>query len=335
MGSVILPRGFRRAEFRPAEQGYLRESVDRSGANGARRSGEHSFTTTNRSTSPATSRRFGAASGCGAHRRPDHLCVLVLSLILPKTYQAERRSCSRSRAPRSRPPTPRPRPRSWRRSGSCSSRTTCSRRPPRKLDGETADTLHDKVDASVDGATSLVSIKAKDGDAAGAAAIANTVAATFVARRRAADRQRFAKARVDLEQALDRLRTAGASQDEITAVQDRLSELSVSEVSGNDDSGRRGRPAAGAAGVPPPAAEHPARPVRRALPRRARRGRSRLHGASRRRPAAVRGPDGSRAARRAPRHAPAPSPARRRRRPTRRWPPRYGWSCRSPGASCS
>ena len=124
----------------------------------------------------------------------------------------------------------------------------------------------------------------------------------------AADRQRFAKARVDLEQALDRLRTSGASQDEITAVQDRLSELSVSEVSGSDELQL-------AVAARPPERPRVARPLQNTvlalfaalfLAVLAALGRDFMR-ASRRRPAAVRRPDRARAARRAPRHAAAPS----------------------------
>jgi Mrp family chromosome partitioning ATPase len=104
-----------------------------------------------------------------------------------------------------------------------------------KLRGETANTLHDKVDASVDDVASLITVTGKDGDARGAAQIANTVAATYLQRTSSANRRRFAKARQDLGHALERLRATGASPDEISAVRDRLSELSVSEVSGGDE----------------------------------------------------------------------------------------------------
>ena len=103
------------------------------------------------------------------------------------------------------------------------------------LDGETADTLEEKVDASVDDVASLIVLEARDGDAEGAAAIANGVTATYLARRRAAERRRFAKARQDLGLALDRLRRTGGSPEEVAAVRERLSELSVSEVAGTDE----------------------------------------------------------------------------------------------------
>jgi polysaccharide biosynthesis transport protein len=210
--------------------------VDRSGANGARRNGEHSFTDDASIDVP----RYLAALRRGVWLMalivvPITLCVLVLSLILPKTYQAEATLVFEEQGTALAPADAQTSAQKLATIRQLLVSHDVLAQAAAKLDGETADTLHDKIDASVDGATSLISIKAKDGDATGAAAIANTVAATYVERRRAADRQRFAKARVDLEQALDRLRKAGASQDEITAVQDRLSELSVSEVSGSDE----------------------------------------------------------------------------------------------------
>ena len=210
--------------------------MDRSGANGARRSGEHSFTDDESIDVP----RYLAALRRGVWLMalivvPITLCVLVLSLILPKTYQAEATLVFEEQGTALAPADAQTSAQKLATIRQLLVSHDVLAQAAAKLDDETADTLHDKIAASVDGATSLISIKAKDGDATGAAAIANTVAATYVARRRTADRQRFAKARVDLEQALDRLRKTGASQDEITAVQDRLSELSVSEVSGNDE----------------------------------------------------------------------------------------------------
>lgn len=120
-----------------------------------------------------------------------------------------------------------------------------------KLDGESARTLEDKVDASVDDVASLLTVKAEDGDAAGAAAIANTVAATYLERRQAGDRRRFAKARQDLGQALERLRATGGAPEEIAAVRERLSELSISEVAETDEL------TVGEAARPPERAESP------------------------------------------------------------------------------
>jgi Mrp family chromosome partitioning ATPase len=99
-----------------------------------------------------------------------------------------------------------------------------------RLPGESLETLRDKVSASVDEVASLIELKASDGDARGAAAIANAVATTFVEGRLAAARQRLANSRRELESALARARASHASAVEVRALRERLSELSVSAV---------------------------------------------------------------------------------------------------------
>jgi tyrosine-protein kinase len=104
-----------------------------------------------------------------------------------------------------------------------------------ELPGETPDTLEDKVTASVDDAASIVDVNATDGDAQGAADIANRVAATFLAERRGAERERFATARRDLQDALDRLQGDPDASVEAAALRQRLSELNVAEVAAEDE----------------------------------------------------------------------------------------------------
>ena len=54
----------------------------------------------------------------------------------------------------------------------------------RDLPGENVETLQDKVTASVDDVASIIEVKASDGDPEGAAAIANGVTRTFIDMRR-------------------------------------------------------------------------------------------------------------------------------------------------------
>ena len=164
---------------------------------------------------------------------PITAIVLVLSLVLPKSYSAVTSLVLEDR------------------SGSLGSDAEASTQrlatmqrlltsrdvleeAAAKLRGETAETLEDKVTASVDDVASIVEVKATDGDAAGAAAIANEVARSFLARRRTAERRRVATARRDLELALTRLRASGGSADEIRALRERLSELSLNEVAADE-----------------------------------------------------------------------------------------------------
>jgi Mrp family chromosome partitioning ATPase len=104
-----------------------------------------------------------------------------------------------------------------------------------RLPGETLDTLRDKVDVSVDAAANLVTVTATDDDAGEAAAIANRVSASFLERRRASDRQRQTQARNDIEAALARARNGRASAEEIRALRQRLSQLTVSEATATDE----------------------------------------------------------------------------------------------------
>ena len=100
-----------------------------------------------------------------------------------------------------------------------------------RLPGESAETLEDKVESSVDDDANIVDVVATDGDPNGAAAIANAVAQSFLTMQETAERERLALARAELEEALDRLRGSPGSAEEVQAIQERLSELSVSEAS--------------------------------------------------------------------------------------------------------
>ncbi|UGS34999.1 Wzz/FepE/Etk N-terminal domain-containing protein [Capillimicrobium parvum] len=104
-----------------------------------------------------------------------------------------------------------------------------------RLPGETLDTLRDKVSVSVDSAANLITVTGSDEDPAGAAAIANRVAASFLDRRRAGDRRREAQARQELESALARAQDRRGATDEVRALRQRLSQLAVSQASAADE----------------------------------------------------------------------------------------------------
>jgi polysaccharide biosynthesis transport protein len=107
-------------------------------------------------------------------------------------------------------------------------------RAARELPGETADTLQDKVTAAVDDVASIIEVKASDGDPDGAAAIASGVTGTFLNMRQTAERERLADARRELELALERARSRGSAAEE-QALRERLTELSVSELATGDE----------------------------------------------------------------------------------------------------
>ena len=161
--------------------------------------------------------------------------VLVLSLVLPNTYDATARLVVQSQSGALAAGDNESMTRRLATIRTLLTSRDVLTRAADQLPRETADTLEDKVSASVDQVASIVDLSASDGDAAGAAAIANQVANTFVQEQRGRERQRFAEARRDLQAALDRLRgTAGAAV-EMAAIRQRLSELSVAELAASDE----------------------------------------------------------------------------------------------------
>ena len=154
--------------------------------------------------------------------------VLVLSLVLPKTYQASARIVLEEV------------PGLLEAGGAVERRlatlqtlvTTRDvlRRAGRRLQGENADSLEDKVRSSVDPDANIISVVATDDSAQGAAAIANAVATEFLAKRRTAERQRLERARASLLQELNRLRGRPGARVGVEALRERLSELSISEA---------------------------------------------------------------------------------------------------------
>jgi len=106
-------------------------------------------------------------------------------------------------------------------------------RAARPLEDESAGTLEDKIRATVDADANIVDIHATDNEAAGAAAIANTVARSFLTMHRRAERQRLARARAELLRSLER--AASPKGAEAIAIRRRLSELSVSAAAAGSD----------------------------------------------------------------------------------------------------
>ena len=99
-----------------------------------------------------------------------------------------------------------------------------------RLRGESATSLKDKVQSSVDPAANIVNVTASDETARGAASIANAVATSFLAKERSIDRQRLRRARASLVQALEAMEGRRGEQAAIerTAIRERLTDLNVS-----------------------------------------------------------------------------------------------------------
>jgi len=162
--------------------------------------------------------------------------VFVISLLLPKTYQAtsklflnptagsvtssgDAQSTQRELATDKDRLTYRP--------------LLAAAAKKKRLTGETADSLRDKVTATVDPEANIISIVATDDTARGAAAIANAVAATFLGREQRDTRQQRNQTRALLEQEISDLQAsstpANAAQiaSQIAAVRQQLTDLDL------------------------------------------------------------------------------------------------------------
>ena len=104
-----------------------------------------------------------------------------------------------------------------------------------RLPGESGETLEGKVQASVDRNSNILDVVGSDGDARGAAAIANAVAGAFLSIQRSEERQTLGAARSALLEALNRARARPDGAAEVRAIQQRLSELTVSAASAGQE----------------------------------------------------------------------------------------------------
>lgn len=159
---------------------------------------------------------------------PMTALVLVLSLVLPKTYQANARIVLEDVPGLLDPGTA-----VERRLATLRTLVTTRgvlRGAGRRLQGENADSLEDKVSASVDPDANLISVIATDNTAQGAALIANAVADEFLDRRRRGERERLERTRERLLQELNSLRGTPGARLGVETLRERLSELSISEA---------------------------------------------------------------------------------------------------------
>jgi capsular exopolysaccharide synthesis family protein len=160
--------------------------------------------------------------------------VLLISFLLPKTYSATSKiafvqapdSLSSSDATSTQ-------------RGLNTTRVLLTARPALRvavengLEGETVNSLQDKVHATVDQDANVINVVATDDTARGAAAIANTVAGTFLTGQNRTARKKFVRARNALERQIRELQATltQLNQAEVgSAINDlrqRLSDLEV------------------------------------------------------------------------------------------------------------
>jgi capsular exopolysaccharide synthesis family protein len=134
------------------------------------------------------------------------------------------------------------------------------RRASKRVRGETATTLADKVHATVDPAANIINVVATERSARGAARVANAVATTFLAEQRRAEQHRLNRARAALHKALANLEGKRGLQvaTERAAIRERLTDLNVGAAS-------TGSELTLAEAAQPPTDPHSPRPLRNAL----------------------------------------------------------------------
>jgi capsular exopolysaccharide synthesis family protein len=166
---------------------------------------------------------------------PLTLTVLVVSLTLPKTYRAQAKIVKADAGGLF---------------GSGDVETVKRRlatlqtllvtrevldRAARRLPGESADSLEGKVKSSVDRDANILNVVGSDGDAKGAASIANAVANAFLTIQRSDERRQVDVRRSQLREALRQARGRPDSAAEVRAIQQSLSNLTVSAASASQE----------------------------------------------------------------------------------------------------
>ena len=168
------------------------------------------------------------------------VAVLVISLLLPKTYRATSKLVL-NQTPQAASSTD---AQSTQRDLATvrvllTTRELLSAVAKSGLQGETVNSLRDKVSASVDQDANVINISATDDTARGAAAIANGVAATFLARERRDQQRQVNQTRAVLQKELAKLQASLTPLNQanvgsqIAAVQQQLTDLALNANSGS------------------------------------------------------------------------------------------------------
>ena len=161
---------------------------------------------------------------------PLTLAVLVISLLLPKTYRATAKIVVEGA---SDPLESRDAASVERRLATIDALLTTRetlRRAARTIPRETTAGLEDSVSSSVDPTANIINVSATDETAGGAARKANAVATTFLNRQRRTERRRLNRARSTLLRALAPLERKRGEQAaaERASIRERLTDLNVS-----------------------------------------------------------------------------------------------------------
>jgi capsular polysaccharide biosynthesis protein/Mrp family chromosome partitioning ATPase len=101
--------------------------------------------------------------------------------------------------------------------------------------GRSRDELKESISSKVDDSASIIDVEATDGDRKRAAAIANAVAEAFIAERRELERDRLGRARKSLLAEITALQGSPSADVQISAIRERISELTVALVSAGSE----------------------------------------------------------------------------------------------------
>jgi capsular exopolysaccharide synthesis family protein len=190
---------------------------------------------------------------------PLTFLVLVVSLMLPKTYRATAKIVVQSASD----PVGSDVESTERRLATIDALVTTRetlRRAARRIPGASVATLEDSVSSSVDPTANIITVAATDDSARDAALIANAVATTFVNNQRRTERRRLTRARTELLRALAPLegRRGEQAAAERAAIRERLTDFDVSAAG-------TGTELAVAEAARPPEQAYSPRPVRNAV----------------------------------------------------------------------
>lgn len=156
--------------------------------------------------------------------------VLLLSLLLPKTYEAVARISLDTEASVLGATDAESTQRQLATLETLLTSRQVLEAAAGELPGESVDSLEQNVESSADQQANIINVVAKDGDAERAAEIANAVARSFIDVEAAQERERLEAAQRDLEAQIQRLTALPATTDssvQIAAIQERLSQIAV------------------------------------------------------------------------------------------------------------
>lgn len=162
--------------------------------------------------------------------------VFVLSLVLPKSYEATATIVLDVQSGVFGPPDAESTQRRLATIESLLSSTDVLAEAADKVGGgETAESLESKVDSSVDELANLIEVSATDGDPDTAAAIANAVAQSFLDVQQGLERARLNAALEALSREANQLANQPGSAGELAAINDRINDLRVQAASAGSD----------------------------------------------------------------------------------------------------